>query len=987
MKNLFVFIFISISLLSEVVAQPTVQWASRVVRFSSQYKNDFYSAKQVLGPPNAMSGYSESVYSWTPKDANGSRDEFVQVEFGIPMRVKQFAIVETLNPGAISKVYLIDTRGKTHKVFERKSFKSSYGMAKFFSKKITFTDYKVAGMKVVLKPSAIKGRNQIDAIAISNTATPIKVNVNTITYSEPVKLAENLGRLVNSKYSERLPIISPDGSTLYFARKFHPKNIGEENKDDIWVANRYSDNSWSMAKNMESPLNNDLHNFVIAVSADNKRLYVASAYKKWEKDGVAVAQKKRNGEWGKPQSLKIKNMYNKSPYAGYHINTAGNILVMAVERNDTRGDRDLYVSFKGRDNEWSEPRHMGNTINSVGMESNIFIAADNRTIYFSSNGFAGYGGLDMYISRRLDNSWTNWSEPKNLGNDINTPGNDYNYTIPASGDFAYFSSDFRSYGQSDLFRVKLPKEIRPEPVMIVDNEPISVVVEEEELDGNLSGEELVTIDKPVNSRLQNEVDALQEKLRRLNEELDDWKPNQKKPKPKAEAPKEKPIAYNEPTRKKRTTTTTVTTTTKTQKKTKKTKKTKKDPRLERLKKKYNNHLEDEPKDESNNDVAISKKRTSSNPPRTPKPPKDNDELDALKRKMLKLQGKLPKDEPVVVANNEPEEEEEITEDPFAPTPEVEQPPKVERPVKPTIVEKPQVSEEEVARLKEEIREKLKEELRNDVKTELKKEMIGDVRDEVADEVRIDLKDDLKQKVEDDLKQSLEDDVKASLRDDLKDDVKDDLRDELKSDVEDNLREELEKEVRDEVLQDLRDEMAEEVRDELRKEMEYRLKKELEVQIRQELEDKIRAQLEEEYAQKPITEEAKPEEEKEDVLIVPMKVGQIIPMNNIFFDANKATIKDASFNELDKVLQFLNAHPNLIVEVGGHTNSWCSHDFANELSDGRSKMVREHLISKGISETRIKYHGYGKTKPIADNKTAYGRKRNQRVELKILEILE
>jgi outer membrane protein OmpA-like peptidoglycan-associated protein len=981
MKNLFVLILIATSLITEVIAQPTVQWANRVVRFSSQYKDDFYSAKQILGPPNAMSGYSESVYSWTPKDANGARDEYVEVEFGIPMRVKQFAIVETLNPGAVRKVYLIDTKGKSHKVFERKTFKSTYGMemARVFSKKIAFTDYKVAGMKVVLKPSAIKGRNQIDAIAISNTATPIKVSVNTIAYSEPVKPAENLGRLVNSKYSERLPIISPDGNTLYFARKFHPKNIGEANKDDIWVANKYGDGNWSVAKNIYEPLNNDLHNFVIAVSADNNRLYVASAYKKWEKDGVAVAKKKRNGEWGKPQTLKIKNMYNKSPYAGYHINTAGNILVMAVQRSDTRGDRDLYVSFKERGDEWSEPRHMGNVINSVSMESNIFIAADNRTIYFSSNGFAGYGGLDMYISRRLDDSWTNWSEPQNLGNEINTPGNDYNYTIPASGDFAYFSSDFRSYGQSDLFRIKLPKEIRPEPVMILDNEPVSIAVEEE-LDGDLSGEELATIDKPTNSRLQNEVDALQEKLRRINEELTDWKPVKKKSKPKADIPEDKPIAYNKPTNKKRVTTTTITKTTKT---TKTRKKPKADPRLERLKKKYNRHLEDETEEERPIDVATNNKKRIPSTPKPPKPPKKNDELDALKEKMLRLQGKLPKEEPTIAVNDEPIEEEVVTEDPFLPTKKVEKP-KVEQPRD----EEPPVSEEEIARIKDELRKKLKEELRNDVKNELKKEMIGDVRDEVADEVRIDLKDDLKQKVEDDLKASLEDDVKESLRDDLKDDVKDDLRDELKSDVEKDLRRELEKEVRDEVLKDLRDEMADEVRAELRKEMEYRLKKELEAQIRQELEEKIRAQLEEEYAQKLVTEEPEtPKEEEEEVLIVPIKVGQIIPMNNIFFDANKTTVKTPSFKELDKVLVFLNAHPNLIVEVGGHTNSWCSHEFANELSAGRSQKVREYLISKGVSETRIKYHGYGKTKPIADNKTAYGRKRNQRVELKILEILE
>jgi outer membrane protein OmpA-like peptidoglycan-associated protein len=145
-------------------------------------------------------------------------------------------------------------------------------------------------------------------------------------------------------------------------------------------------------------------------------------------------------------------------------------------------------------------------------------------------------------------------------------------------------------------------------------------------------------------------------------------------------------------------------------------------------------------------------------------------------------------------------------------------------------------------------------------------------------------------------------------------------------------------------------------------------------------------LEEEYADKLKNTEEPPVEE-EDVVIVPLKVGEIIPMNNIFFDANETTLKEGSHNELDKVLAFLKQHPNLIVEIGGHTNSWCSHEFANQLSHGRAKEVKAFLISKGISKTRIQSHGYGKTKPIADNKTVSGRKKNQRVEMKIVQIVD
>ena len=130
------------------------------------------------------------------------------------------------------------------------------------------------------------------------------------------------------------------------------------------------------------------------------------------------------------------------------------------------GNLDLYVSFKLNSNNWTEPINLGSQINSIGSESSIFLAADNRTIYFSSNGHPGYGGYDMFMSKRLDDTWTNWSAPKNLGKQINTKGNDYNYTIPASGEYAYFSRENGPF-MSDLYRIKLPKELQPEPVMLM----------------------------------------------------------------------------------------------------------------------------------------------------------------------------------------------------------------------------------------------------------------------------------------------------------------------------------------------------------------------------------------------------------------------------------------------------------------------------------------------------------------------------------------
>jgi outer membrane protein OmpA-like peptidoglycan-associated protein len=117
----------------------------------------------------------------------------------------------------------------------------------------------------------------------------------------------------------------------------------------------------------------------------------------------------------------------------------------------------------------------------------------------------------------------------------------------------------------------------------------------------------------------------------------------------------------------------------------------------------------------------------------------------------------------------------------------------------------------------------------------------------------------------------------------------------------------------------------------------------------------------------------------------LKKGQTIRIENLYFRATKAIITDESFPILEQVFQFLNAHQDVAVEIGGHTNNLPSHDICDRLSKERAKAVVDYLMGKGISRERLAFKGYGKRKPIADNKTLAGRRKNQRVEIKILEV--
>jgi outer membrane protein OmpA-like peptidoglycan-associated protein len=139
---------------------------------------------------------------------------------------------------------------------------------------------------------------------------------------------------------------------------------------------------------------------------------------------------------------------------------------------------------------WDTPLNAGDVINTHEEESSVFLAADGQTLYYSSNGHTGYGSSDVFMSRRLDDSWTNWSEPINLGPTINSEQEEKFYVIPASGDYVYYASNKDAIGALDVFRIGLPEQFRPKPVTLVtgrvldqlSNMPMSATVVYEDLD-------------------------------------------------------------------------------------------------------------------------------------------------------------------------------------------------------------------------------------------------------------------------------------------------------------------------------------------------------------------------------------------------------------------------------------------------------------------------------------------------------------------------
>ncbi len=305
----------------------------------------------------------------------------------------------------------------------------------------------------------------VDEFVVRGEEIPINL-IQNLEYSEaPV----NLGDGVNTKVDELTPIISADGKTLFFTRRYAPENVGGPTDDqDIYVS-KIQNGKWQRAQNIGKPLNNHGPNAVCAVTPDGNQLLLMNTYSQDGSPramGLSISQKTARG-WSLPKEVKMRQFYNKSTFNEFFLSNDGKTILLAVQRDDTKGSRDIYVSHLERRGVWSAPINLGSVINTPGVELSPFLASDGVTLYFSSTGHPGYGKNDIFMSRRLDDSWTKWSKPLNLGKPINTEGNDAYYSVPASGDYAYFISEKNSKGLNDIFKVKLPGPIKPKPVLLV----------------------------------------------------------------------------------------------------------------------------------------------------------------------------------------------------------------------------------------------------------------------------------------------------------------------------------------------------------------------------------------------------------------------------------------------------------------------------------------------------------------------------------------
>lgn len=436
------------------IAQETVVWGSDVVDVSSEYSPLEYSAVQSLHKPNVLPTGGDNPNAWRPKSDN--KEEFIMVSFDKPIKAKQVAIAESENPGAVTKVYAYDQEYNEYTLFElqpRALPIESRLLNLFFDD----TPYEIYAIKVFIDGEAVPGYNAIDAIGISASNLPISVLINLVPGMEQNLKADRLSNNVNSKYIEHSPIISPDGKHLYFSRRYHPDNVGGvEDVEDIWVSDLDpSTGNWLPARNVGPPLNTEGPNFISSITLvqGEEVLILGNRYGKKGLMYTGVSMSKRSGDkYENPVNLEVENEYNYNPKVDYFLAPSGDAMLTSAERDDSYGGRDLYVSFK-KGKSWTEPKNIGSDINTAADDFSPWLGEDNKTLYYSTSGISGYGGADIYVTIRLDDTWERWSDPENLGSSVNSALDDSYFTIPSSGKHIYFARG-KIDDDTDIFRFK-----------------------------------------------------------------------------------------------------------------------------------------------------------------------------------------------------------------------------------------------------------------------------------------------------------------------------------------------------------------------------------------------------------------------------------------------------------------------------------------------------------------------------------------------------
>lgn len=308
-------------------------------------------------------------------------------------------------------------------------------------------------------------------------------------------LPKNMGDSINTADLEYFPSFTIDGRKMIFCRRV--------NNDEDFYESELVNGTWSKAHPLGGRVNTDLNEAAQTISQDGQLLvFTGCNYPEGAGSCDLYFSIRTNTGWSEAQNIGPAintEFWESSP----SISPDKRDLYFSSNRPGGFGGKDIWVSHRLSNGRWSRPENLGEAVNTSGDESCPFMHADNQTLYFNSNGHTGYGMTDLFMSTKVSD--TSWTVAENLGYPINTIGDEGSLVVSADGQTAWYASDRSdTRGGLDLYSFELRKEVRPLKTLWVKGK----VYDKKTGNGLPSLVELTDINKrTVISRLQTDEDG------------------------------------------------------------------------------------------------------------------------------------------------------------------------------------------------------------------------------------------------------------------------------------------------------------------------------------------------------------------------------------------------------------------------------------------------------------------------------------------------
>lgn len=272
--------------------------------------------------------------------------------------------------------------------------------------------------------------------------------------------AFNLGEAINTKYHEYFPALTADGSTMIFSRVI-------DQNEDFFISQKGKNGQWSSATPMTNVINTKNYNEgAQSLSPDGMYLYFTGCNRPDTYGSCDIYVSHKNGNnWDKPFNLGA--VVNSASWDSQpSISPDGSSLYFSSNRPGGYGGYDLWKTTLKEDGTWTKPENLGPDINTEYDENTPFMHPDGHTLYFSSDGWPGFGNKDIFFSR-LDNN-DKWSRPVNIGYPINTFNEETGLIVTPDGEEGLFSSNLKDgFGDLDIYRFKMPPAAKPKLITYV----------------------------------------------------------------------------------------------------------------------------------------------------------------------------------------------------------------------------------------------------------------------------------------------------------------------------------------------------------------------------------------------------------------------------------------------------------------------------------------------------------------------------------------